>query len=161
MPLVPCSMNIAWELNAIIVSKGAWGHVGWFVLDVFIFAYNVRFLDTLIQRFVYCISTITIFFFLWWFFRVQMIDGMLISVFGIDLIMALVFIIQSKVISSHGKTCIALTKLLGDLFAFLGDMNKNVFVLLIGIVVLLSNLYYLCQCFEEKTELQKKRNRTY
>ena len=45
MPLIAGSLNFAWEINALLLSRGFYGHVLWAVLDIFIVIHNVRFLE--------------------------------------------------------------------------------------------------------------------
>lgn len=45
MPLIAGSLNFAWEINALLLSRGFYGHVLWTGLDVLIVVHNVRFLE--------------------------------------------------------------------------------------------------------------------
>lgn len=45
MPLIAGSLNFAWEINALLLSRGFYGHVLWTGLDVLIVFHNVRFLE--------------------------------------------------------------------------------------------------------------------
>lgn len=92
MPLLPCSFNFAWEFNALIVSGGFWGHILWFGLDAVIFAFNLRYLRVMERRLMYVAGTLGFAMFFWWLFRVPDIDGMLMSSFVMDIVMAFVFV---------------------------------------------------------------------
>lgn len=92
---------------------------------------------------------------LWVIFRLPNVDGMLISVFSIDLIMAAEYITRARSIAPHGRIPIAVTKLLGDLFAWLCYAQNSVFVAVTGFVVLLLNLFYLSYSLEHVS--QRKR----
>ena len=41
MPLIAGSLNFAWEINALLLSRGFYGHVLWTGLDVLIVFHNV------------------------------------------------------------------------------------------------------------------------
>ena len=75
--------------------------------------------------------------------------GMLISVFVIDLIMAINFLIQRKKLSPKMKTPIAITKLLGDTFAGLYYAPQSNLIGIIACVVFMCNICYLYLCLEE------------
>ncbi|MCD7859388.1 MAG: hypothetical protein LUH51_04350 [Firmicutes bacterium] len=81
-------------------------------------------------------------------FRLPNVDGMLISVFSIDIIMAAEYIARAGSVAPHGRIPIAVTKLLGDLFAWLCYARYSVFVAAVGFVVLLLNLFYLSYSLE-------------
>lgn len=83
-------------------------------------------------------------------------SGMMYSVFIIDLIMSICYIIWIKDISSYLKGSIAATKLLGDVFAGLLCAGTSKLILIIVILVFLCILFYLCYCLEEKNFTSKK-----
>ena len=68
---------------------------------------------------------------------------MLISSFIIDLFMAIVFVLTFKNISERFRTTIGLLKLFGDCSAMLSYMNNSPIIIVIGVIVLLLNLYYV------------------
>ena len=147
MPLLAGSLNFAWEINAFISSGAFWGHVLWLVLDVFIIILNIYNIRKNKNRLLYCLLIIAFTIVLRLIFVIPEVDGMLISVFAIDLIMAFDFVVNAKKISVHGKIPIAITKLLGDLFAWFA-YSDSAYVNVIGIIVFLLNLYYLAKCFD-------------
>ena len=76
-------------------------------------------------------------------------SGMLISVFIIDLVMAIDFVVEAKRISPSGQLPIAITKLAGDLFAWLSYMHESKAVAIMGAAVLIINTFYLALCLEK------------
>lgn len=52
-------------------------------------------------------------------FRIPNVDGQRISVFAIDLIMAIEYVLCAKQIAPQGRISVGVLKLLGDLFAWL------------------------------------------
>lgn len=86
-------------------------------------------------------------------------DCFLISAFALDLIMAVEFVTCVKKIAPQGRILIALTKLLGDLFAWLCYMRNSTFVAIVGAVVFLLNTLYLVLCLDETATPPKKNKR--
>lgn len=81
---------------------------------------------------------------------------MLISVFAIDIIMALEYVWAVKRISPRGKVTIASMKLLGDAFAWLCYMKHTPFVFVTGLAVFVLNFYYLNRCLKEPSCCEEK-----
>lgn len=148
MPLLSGSLNFAWEINALIESNGFWGHILWLVLDVAIISLNIRNLKSYKKAGGYVLFTAVMTIALWFIFRLTTVDGMLLSVFIIDLIMAVEYVVVAKKISNHSKVLIATIKLFGDLFAWLTNLHIELYVAIIGGIVLLMNLFYLSYCLE-------------
>lgn len=160
MPFIVGALNFAWETNALSVSHGFWGHIVWLLLDTFILCQNIRRLKPR-MRYVYisCVAlSIAVLFVV---FRSQEIDGMGISAFLIDLIIAVEYVVASKKISCHGKVSIAVTRFLGDAFAWIYYAKLSVFVRVVGICVFLLNLLYLCICMEHSSRKNKYRRDAY
>lgn len=155
MPLLAGSLNFAWEINALFLSRGFYGHVLWAVLDIFIVIHNVRFLEKS-KRIKYLLFIAVLTFTLYGIFRIPNVDGERISVFSIDLIMAVEYVLCAKQIALQGKISIGVLKLLGDLFAWLANMQNSVFVAVCGLIVLLLNLFYLAICLEQNSHNRKK-----
>lgn len=149
-PLFPGLLDLSWEVNAAILSGGFWGHVLWVSLELVIFVFNVLLLKKWLNRVCYFLFFIILLICFYCVFRFPNTDGMLISVFIIDFILALVYIVQIKKISKHGKIPVAITKLLGDVCAWFVYKDAMSFVMIIGIVVFSLNLFYLCMCIEER-----------
>ena len=152
MPLFCGSLNIAWELNAIISSKGFYGHFLWLSLDIIIFVINLFIIERRINRALYGAMTLALFISLWFVFSIP--NGMLVSVFLIDLIMAIEYVLTVKRISVRGKIPIATFRLLGDFFAWLCYWEYSLFVAIVGAIVMLLNLFYLCYCLEESNRIK-------
>ena len=88
-----------------------------------------------------------------------MINGLLISSFVIDVIMAFEFIYALKKISSDGIILIGVCRLLGDMFAWLSNLKTSGFVMIAGSTVLCVNVFYLCYSLEVKYRVPRgKRN---
>lgn len=155
MPLLAGSLNLAWEINALVLSNAFWGHILWLGLDVFIIAINTYNLRRISSRILYCLMTVAFAVFLRQIFLVPHVDGVLISVFAIDFIMAVDFLINARKISLNGKILIASTKLLGDFFAWLTYANASLYVTVIGAIVFLINLYYIAICLDESAKNNK------
>lgn len=158
MPLVSGCLNFAWEINAICFGGRSYAHWLWASLDTVIFLYNLWVIKNVYGKIKYSIALLGMICVLAYVFQIK--NGMLISVFTIDLIMAADFVRSVRNISLHGKIPIAVAKLLGDAAAWLHYLSKSSVVTVIGIVVLLLNLYYLCYCLEERSragKLQRKR----
>lgn len=143
IPLNASMLNFAWEINAIVVSNGFWAHILWGVLDVFIIFYNVYSLNIpkrvyyLIALIVSCVLLNNVF---------HLPSGMLVSVFAIDLYMAISFLIDRKKLLSKGKIIIAIFKLLGDLAAAIYYSPSSIIVFIIAVFVLVVNSIYLFYC---------------
>lgn len=155
MPLIAGSLNFAWEVNAVIVSHGFYGHVLWAALDVAILIHNIRYLNGR-KRVWYTILVAAMVAILYGVFRIPDVDGQIISVFLIDLIMAVEYVVCAKCITPHGRNLIGLLRLLGDLLAWLINMRQSVFVAVVGLAVLLINLFYLAICLESDAQERKK-----
>ena len=153
-PLPACLMNISWEIVAIVASGGFWGHIIWLSLDVIIFTTLIAYLSKekrknyliLLVLFVYIIASL--------FFCK---NGALISVFIIDLIMAVCFWVDRKKIYYDGKIIIATTKLFGDLAAAIFYSPEQAFVFLCGVAVLILNTSYLIYSILERIKIEKQK----
>ena len=154
MPLIAGMLNFAWEINALVISRGFYGHVLWTVLDIFIIFHNVCFLEKS-KRGKYLLLTAVFVLALYGIFRVPNVDGQRISVFSIDIIMAIEYVLCAKKIARQGKISVGVLKLLGDLFAWLANMQSSVFVAVSGLIVVLLNLFYLAICFEQNSHSRK------
>lgn len=154
IPLIPPILNIAWESNALLLSNGFWGHIAWFVLDVFILVIGIYFLPSAKRKYYIPMVVIVFFIFNWIIFSVPL--GMLLSSFAIDLIMAICFWIDRKNILPNGSILIAIFKLLGDLSAaiFYSPMSTAVFVM--AVIVLIFNSAYLLYRIKEKLVVLKE-----
>ena len=157
MPYIAGGLNLAWELNALLLYHH-YGHIIWSGLDIMIFVLNLRNLKRhgKHRQYIYYIlyvivAAATIYGVL------KLPSGMLISSYTLDLIMAIEYVVCAKEISVHGKLPIAIFKLLGDLFAWLYYCKQSIFVGIIGAAVLLLNLFYLAYCMEERSQAAKRK----
>lgn len=148
MPYIAGALNWGWEINALLKSKGYWGHIIWLTLDCIILFYNIYLLKKANQQFIYIIFVLVITLILYYIFSLSTIDGMLLSSFIIDIIMALEYLFIIRSLSSHGRFLIGSFRLLGDMFAWIRNMQYSGIVLLIGILVLIINIFYLCYCLQ-------------
>lgn len=149
MPYIAGVLNFAWETIALLfVSKGnSWGHILWFGLDLMIVYISFKFLKSDHERKKYIFSIIAMTVVLFFVFKIN--GGMLYSVFAIDLIMAICYIVWRKQMSPHFKIPIAITKLFGDLLAGIYYANETKFVLIVAVAVFICNISYLAFCVME------------
>lgn len=159
MPLLPGSLNLTWEWNALVISSGNWVHILWFSLDVIIYVFNIRYLNTVGKRLLYFLWSALLLFGFWWLFRSEIKDAVLISSFIMDLVMAISFLIRAKKISRDGKIAIAIFKLLGDVAACFAYTSYTEWIPLIGCIVFICNLLYLCYCIEERSGSKPKKRK--
>ena len=152
MPLIAGALNFSWEIHALITSGGYWGHIVWLALDCIILAYNIYCLSQPKKQLLYSSFVIICTGILYGIFSITTMDGMLISSFVIDIIMAVEYVLVIKHISSRGRLLIGVLRLLGDMFAWLCNMHHSSAVLFIGILVLITNLFYCSYCLELKSE---------
>ena len=158
IPLLAILLNFAWETVALINSIQKMQitgpliiHLAWFSLDfIIVVLYLCEKNSSIKQKLMfglgYAISTA----FLVFLFEY---GYMLLSCFCIDLIMAitfLVFLLFHRVYKHWLSYLIAITKLLGDMFAW--QFYKSVEVInIIGILVLICNITYLIILIYKKT----------
>lgn len=154
MPLIAGSLNFAWEINALLLSRGFYGHVLWTGLDVLIVF--IMFVFRKGKRKKYLLLIVVFILVLYGMFRIPNVDGQRISVFAIDLIMAIEYVLCAKRIAPQGRISVGVLKLLGDLFAWLSNMQSSLFVAVCGVIVLLLNLFYLAICLEQSSHSRKK-----
>ena len=109
MPLIAGSLNFAWEINALLLSRGFYGHVLWTGLDVLIVVHNVRFLEKG-KRKKYLLLIVVFILVLYGMFRIPNVDGQRISVFAIDLIMAIEYVLCAKQIAPQGRISVGVCR---------------------------------------------------
>lgn len=146
--LLPPILNFSWELNALIVSQGFWGHIVWLGLDVLVVIACVAFINGLKKQLLYLAALPLGALLFYLLFRVDM--GMLMSSFVIDLIMAVCFFVERKKLLRDGKIIIAITKLLGDLAAVIHYAPYSIIILIIGICVFVLNTAYLIYAIADR-----------
>lgn len=148
MPYIAGVLNFSWEIIALSITKGTvFGHVSWLILDLFIVYISYRYLNDRKSKTIYLLSIVICVILLNYIFKLN--AGMLISVFVIDLLMAVVYLLQIKQMSPHLKIQIAVTKLIGDFFAGLYYFKELKFVAAIAVVVFFCNAAYLVLCIIE------------
>ncbi len=152
MPLISGALNFAWEVHALLFS-GHWGHYVWLALDIAIIVYNIYILSRS-KRFVYLLFTVLLIIALYFVFSTKSFDGMLLSSFAIDIIMAAEFLITAKNLSPRNRIIIGLFRFLGDLFAWINNLQFSRIVLYVGAAVLLLNSLYLLRCFFAKAQIK-------
>lgn len=154
MPLLAGSLNFTWELNALI-SRGGYGHIAWFTLDIFIMIYNLMIIP--LKKCIVYIFQIVVFAFLFKFlFQNEHYNLMLLSSFFIAAIMAIEYLVFAKKISHQLKMPIAVTSCLGNVFAWIGYFQQSVFVEIIGGVTIVLQLIYIAYCLEESSRINVK-----
>lgn len=147
MPLISGMLNFGWEIFALRTSGGYWVHIVWLLLDCIILAYNIFILDGFKKKLTYALMTAACIPLLYFVFQTSFFDGMLISSFVIDIIMALEYLLFAKWLSGRGQIAIGVFRLLGDFFAWYGNRRFSKFVLVAGMIVLALNLAYVATCF--------------
>lgn len=164
MPLIAGTLSFGWEVQAVITSGGYWGHIAWLTLDCFILVYNLYILGSFKKRLSYAAVVVASIIGFYGVFSITFFDGMLISSFVIDIIIAVQYMCSIIHISPRGRTIIGIFRLLGDLFAWFANKESTV-IFVIGAVLLLINLLYVAYCFELEKEgaqakaTQKKRKK--
>ncbi len=153
MPFFAGILNLSWEINAVIASAGYFGHIVWVLPDIFIFIYNVWILTDIKKRVIYIFFTVLSVFALVYVFSLESVQGMLISSFVIDVIMAAEFVIMFGKLSPYGKLILGILRFTGDLFAWIDNVKYSDFVIYAGGVVFVLNAVYLVLCI---CELKKK-----
>lgn len=155
MPYIAGGLNLAWELNALLLYHH-YAHIIWSGLNVVIFVLNCRNLKLSgNRRRYYILYVVAMAATIYGTFRLP--AGMLLSSYVIDLVIAVEYVVRIRHISAHGKLPIAIFKLLGDLFAWLYYCKQSIFVGIIGTAVLLLNLFYLAYCMEERSQTAKRK----
>ena len=153
IPSIAVSFNLAWELNALIrqienssLATFFWFYLLWFCLDAGIFAvYLFVCKKTIIPKVVSVIVFILSSFGFYFVFKYT-IYGMLLSSFLIDLEMAILWALYAhhKILIHDWKLImIGISKLLGDCSAWIAYMRDHWLVNILGIMVLIVNLYCL------------------
>lgn len=150
MPYVAGVLNFVWEAIALYDSRGDWSHVLWFSLDLVIVMFGFRYCRSNKKRLLYAIAILLGAILHFYIFKYP--GGKLYSVFIIDLIMAICFLVERKKLSPELKGPIAVTKLIGDAFAGLCYAPQSGLVAVIAIAVFVCNLCYLNQCIGEKKQ---------
>jgi len=147
MPYVAGILNFSWEICAFWGSGGFWGHSLWLFLDVGIVILSVRCIKENKGKLLYAVAVLVSFVVLKFVFSMQ--SGMLFSVFVIDLIMAVFFLIEREKLSGRIKIPIAFMKLLGDIFAGVYYAPQSKFVAVLALLVFFCNTSYLYLCIGE------------
>ena len=150
MPYAAGILNFGWELCALQESQGFWGHILWLGLDAVIFTIGFFFLQSRKQKGLYIIFTYFVTAGLWFLF--VRYNGMLFSVFAIDLIMAVLFLVDRKRLSHELKIPIAVCKLTGDTFAGIFYAPESRVVAVMAIMVFVCNVIYLVLCCREHND---------
>lgn len=150
MPYVAGVLNFGWELCALQQSQGFWGHILWLGLDVVIYSIGFLSLNTGKRRSIYIILTYMATTAFWYIFTLP--NGMLISSFAIDVIMAVMFLVDRKQLSPDLKVPVAVCKLIGDVFAGIYYGRSSGMVAIMAVMVSLCNCCYLWLCCREKQE---------
>lgn len=148
MPYVAGVLNFGWEACALQQSQGFWGHILWFALDCAIVYFGFNYLKSTKHRIAYIASIYFVTFVFSYVFTLP--NGMMLSSFAIDLIMAVWFLLDRRKLSSQLKVSIAVTKLIGDAFAGLFYASMSAIVEVLAVMVFVCNSCYLYLCIREK-----------
>lgn len=158
MPPIPFPsivLNLTWEFTAMCLYHH-WGQILWFIVDLIIAYCSYDIIKERKNKFLYLISIAVSAVAFRFIFKLNY--GMLYSSFAIDLIMALLFLIQVKQMSFKMRIPIACTKLLGDLSALIYYANQSKLVLATGVLVLVINISYLLISIHLVKSLPQKNN---
>ena len=156
MPIVAGALNFAWEIHALRISGGYWVHIIWLALDCIILFQNMVFLSTFRKRLLYGSCVIASIVLIYGVFSVNSFDGMLISSFVIDIIMAIEYVVVIKRISPRLLILIGVCRTLGDLFAWISNLRHSSFVAVIGALVLVVDLFYICYAIDILNYVKQK-----
>ena len=137
-------LNFAWEACALQFFGGLWSHCLWFGLDVVIFTIGFLFLKSRKHCIFYAAVHLSVFFLLWYVFTLP--QGIPLSAFIIDLLMAMLFLLERRRLSPILQVPIAICKLLGDACAGIFYGKDSGIVAAIAIAVFLCNGWYLWLC---------------
>ena len=152
MPYIAGIMNLAWEICAVITNPKFWGYYPWILLDLIIAYIGYRFLNNKKERQIYII-VILLTTALLYFCSILSKFTFILSVYFIDLIMAILYILQFQKISPTLKITIAITRLFGDLFAAVEVLQSPLNELYpLVISVLICNITYFIMAIIEKTK---------
>jgi len=148
MPYIASVLNAAWEIAATIYTHGNPGFIIWFIIDVFILFWGFIFSPSVKKKIIYCASVLLSTCILLVAFE-KSTTAFLFTVYLIDVIMAFEFLVKRTKLSSKFKIAIAVTKLLGDLFAGLTFSYMYDFVIVFATVSFVCNCIYLIACIKE------------
>lgn len=165
MPLISGALNFAWEINALITSGGFWVHIAWLALDCIILFQNIRILfnnkkNGLIYIYIlFVIVSIVLLYLL--FNTATAFDGMLISSYALDFLISLEYLLCIKKISPYWLTLIGVCRFLGDLFTWIVYINSAMFVTIIGVIIFITNLFYIFYSIELTNYRNKRKESKY
>lgn len=148
MPYIAGALNAAWEIAATIYTHGNPGFIIWFIIDVFILFWGFFFSPSVKKKIIYCASILLSTCILLFAFE-KFTPAFLFTVYLIDVIMAFEFLVKRTKLSSKFKITIAVTKLLGDLFAGLTFSYMYDFIIVFATVSFVCNCIYLIACIKE------------
>ena len=150
MPFFALCNNFAWESVAFFrdithfsMNYGFLIHIAWFTLDLIIVYTYLRYCEKMYFKKSYIMVCYIISLIVFSLSFRYLGSGMLITSFIIDFTMALeYFLFSSKKAFYANKlsVVICLTKLIGDLCAWISYMDSSVFVLIIGLPILVLNI---------------------
>ena len=150
IPYLASVINIAWEVNALIAKQGLWIYIIWFVLDLIIVGFSIYFLDSHKKRIVYILSIIICTILLKYIFSIN--QGMMFSVYILDIIMDVWYITAFNSLSKILKKEISITKFLGDFFAGIVAIKYSKSYILFPIIINIINLIYIWKCFSNNSD---------
>ena len=175
IPPIAVASNFAWETVALLrdfsehlslSNSGTVIHIAWFSLDllivlVYLLVCNPVYFSKWVFACIYVCEAVLMFV----LFR-SVKKGMLLSSFSIDILMAanwFFYELNKRPKTNFQLKCIAVSKLLGDLFAWLFYRRSHFLINIIGICVLILNAGFLFLVFipdrKEKGKSVKKHPR--
>ena len=147
IPHLAVLQNFAWEACAMLHSGIEWSFLLWLSLDLVILLLGLRSIRSGARRLLYLagLAVWTAVFLL----CSSLPNGMVISCFVIDLLMAVYFLLDRRRLSPHFKRSIAVTKLLGDTFAGLFYARFSDLVAILALFAFICNVSYLLLCVKD------------
>lgn len=165
IPYLNIYLNLGWEICS-IYNNASWKNWFWFLLDSIIFVLMIKRIRKSVSAekqslrtnlsivcLTLCVTAFAII-----FSRVE--NGMLLSSFAIDIIMAAAFLITMLTSPQKGKSVpIAATKLIGDFCAWQYYRSYSPIINVIGIIVqILNSIYFIISLPPVYKQLIKLRN---
>ncbi len=160
MPVAVGAVCFAWELTSVFFGNDVvFGHLVWFLLDAVILIINICILwHQKRHPGLYILYVLAMILAMWFVFSIPAFQGMLYSSFLLDAVISVEYLRKVKTIDSKGKLAIGMMRLLGDFPAWIGYFRLSVMVAVLGLIVFVCNLLYICCCLEENKVARNKRH---
>jgi len=160
MPYVAGVLNVAWEIAGTVYTRGNPGFIIWFLIDILIVFWGFLFLSSIWKKIVFLVAILPVTALFLYSFK-HFDAAFLFSVYLIDVIMEIDFLVNRKQLSKKFMIPIASTKLLGDLFAGLTFGHIYSFVWIFALLSFICNTIYLIQCIAEHSRAKNQKTHHY